>query len=332
MPNKESLMPYYHFLISINFLYPLATTFISFYLGQGKTHLVLFSTISFQLLKIVLAYFLIFGSGWIPSLGLMGGAISTFIAQSGLCLLLFVVFLRSKQAEIYKSWSWRFKPKLFWHCIYPGLLRAIGAILIYLCWASIARLMSIRGGNYNLILSIGSTLFIFLPFLCDAICQAQTSVASQILGAQNQHLLGKAIRSGFFLALLTVVAFCIPLVIFPTFTFHYLFPKIVMDDAMISNLFLGVWASFSLYTFSYVPISIILAYKDTKFCLFMGFFNWVDGYLVMYIAIEIVNIAADQFWLVLSLMYVIINLFYCCRMKWLQSKTLDSPIQPSFIG
>ena len=60
-PSEDMLMPYYHFLISINFLYPLEMALICLYLGQGKTRLVLFLTIGSQFLKLILAYLLIFG-------------------------------------------------------------------------------------------------------------------------------------------------------------------------------------------------------------------------------------------------------------------------------
>jgi len=141
--------------------------------------------------------------------------------------------------------------------------------------------------------------------------------------------MAKAFRSGLLLVLITIAFFSIPLVLFPTITFHYLFPKIVMDDPMISKVFLGVWTSFAFYTFVYVPISYILAYKDTKFSLFMGVVNWIDGYLLMYIAIEKVNITADQFWLVLTLMHVIRAVSFYWRMRWLQSKTFSVHLKAS---
>ena len=63
----------------------------------------------------------------------------------------------------------------------------------------------------------------------------------------------------------------------------------------------------------------ILAFKDTKFSLFMGTLNWINGFLLMYISIEVVKIPADQFWLVLSLMHAITALLYLWHMKWLKS-------------
>lgn len=322
---ENIVLPYYNLLISINFLFPLGTALSCFFLGQGKTRLILFTTIGFQAIKLILGYLLIFGwESWIPSLGLIGGAVSTLIAQLGFCLLLLGVFLNKKHAEVYGSRNWHFQLQLFWDCVHPGFLRALSRILSFTCWAAIARLMSAKGGDYLIVLSIGGTLFLFLPFLSDAICQAQTTVISQILGTKNYSLLNKAFHTGALLILLIITAACLPLLVFPTETFNYLFSGVVLNEAVIQKVFLGVWVSFIFFVFVFVPISSILAFKDTKFSLFMGFVGWINGYALMYFAIEKVNIAADQFWLVLSLMHASTAILYYWRMKWLHAKVIYS--------
>lgn len=327
---EEITLPYFHFLVFINFLYPLATALSCFYLGQGKTRLVLFATIGSQVAKLVLAYFLIFGlEGWVTSMGIMGGALSTFIAQSGYCLVLFAVFINSRNSIIFQTRKWMLRWNLFWECIHPGLLRALNRILMVTSWASIARLMTAKGGDYLLVLSVGGTLFLFLPFLADAICQSQITIVSNILGSRRFHLMSKAFRTGSLLAVLTMGIVSLPLIFFPNLTFKFFFPSIFLSPESIQNVFLGVWACFALFTFSYIPISYILAFKDTKFLLFMGAFNWVNGFLLMYIAIVKMDIAADQFWLTLTLMHGSMALLYYARMRWLQSKALTLVSQAS---
>lgn len=324
---QEIVRPYYHFLIGTNFLYPLAATLTCFYLGQGKTRLILFTTIGSLVIKLVLAYFLIFGlNEWIPPLGLIGGALSTFISLIAFCGVLIIVFLSPKNNVVFHTWSWTFRPILFWECIHPGILRAFNRILSFLCWASIAHLMSSRGGDYLLILSVGGSLYLFLPFLGDAICQAQTTIVSMILGSKSYYLLGRSFKSGVLLIASSTALFGIPLLFFPSELFHYLFPTVNLEEAVIIQLFLGIWVSSIFYTFCYLPISYILAYKDTKFSLFMGFFNWINGYLLMYVALEVFNITAAQFWLVLSLMYGSSSLLYVWRMKWLESRLYEPGI------
>ncbi len=320
---EKIALPYYNFLILINFLFPLAMALSCFFLGQGKTRLVLFATIGFQSLKLLLGYLLIFGWGsWVPSLGLLGGAISTFISQLGFCLLLLGIFLNKKHSELYGSRYWVFQPKLFWECIHPGFLRALNRILNFASWAAIAHIMTAKSGSYTLVLSIGGTLFLFLPFLSEAICQAQTTIVSQILGGKDFSLLKKAFRSGCLLVLFVILIVSLPLVIFPLETFDYLFPGISLDEIAIRKSLAGVWVSFIFFAFVFIPISSVLAFKDTKFSFFMGLVSWINGYALMYVAIEKIEIAADQFWLVLSLMHASNALLYYWRMKWLHSKAI----------
>lgn len=307
-------IPYYTLLMASNFLYPLATTLGCFYLGQGKTRLVLFVTVGTQVIKLALAYLLIFGWGkWIPAYGILGGAWSTVLTQAALCLILFSAFLRHR--ETHHSTSWVFQPRLFWECIYPGLLRMSSRILSFTSWASLARLMTIRGGDYLLILSIGGTIAIFLSFLSEAICQAQITIVSYTLGKRAYEKLRMAFRSATYLAAIISLAMSIPLLLFPVAVFEFLFPALSLSAGSIPFAFVGLWASCSFYVFSFVPVSYILAYKDMKFPLFTGAFSWINGYLVVRIALEKFSMPADAFWLVLSIMHGSHALLYLWRAR-----------------
>ena len=322
---EKIALPYFYILVGTNFLYPLIVTLSSFYLGQGKTKLVLLGNLGAQFVKIVLGYCLIIGWGWIPSLGMVGGAISTVVAQGGLCLLLGGNFLSSKYAAVFHSRMFRFQLWLFWECIHPGLLRALNRISNFLSWTSIAHLMAFRGGDYLLILSIGGTISFFLPFLDEAICQAQTTVVSQLLGAKKFLLLNRAFRSGFILVSVVIGITSIPFLAFPHQTLHLLFPSISLDGGL-QNVFLGVWMCFAFFTFASIPITYVLAFKDMNFTLFMGLMNWVNGYLLMYWAIAKIHIHPNQFWLVLSLMHATTALVYFWRMKKLCRDALTNEL------
>lgn len=323
---QEIVRPYFLFLTLTNFLFPLAATLTCFYIGRGKTQLVLFGTLATQFLKLILGYLFIFGWGWIPSFGILGGAISTLISQGGFCLLLFLVFINSKNSALYHSREWHFQPRLFWECIRHGLLRASNRVLNFTSWAAIAHLMTAKGGDYLLALSIGGTIFIFLPFLGDAICQAQTTIVSQILGKKNISLMYKAFYSGSLLSLITVLVFAIPLILFPFLTFDFLFPEMILEKGVIQQVFLGIWLCFAFFTFCCIPLSYILAFADTKFSLFMGIFSWINGYLYMYVVMEFFDISSPQFWLYLSLMHATSYLIYLWRMKWLQTRAIKTSL------
>ena len=327
---QEVALPYFYLLVGCNFLYPLSATLSCFFLGQGKTKLVLFANLGAQAMKILFGYFLIFGLGnWIPSFGIMGGALSTMAAQILFCALLLSVFLNKHHRLTFHSHQFRFRVALFFECITPCCLRALNRILNFTSWAAIAHLMVAKGGDYLLILSIGGALFLFLPFLFEALCQAETTIFSQMIGAKQYDFIPKALFSGFFLVIIVICILSIPLLFFPLKVFSLLFPSIVLAVSSIKKVFFGIWISASLFTLGAIPLSFVLACKDMKFSLFMGCLNWVNGYLLMYGLIVHANIAADQFWLCLAFMHGTTVLIYIGRMRILSSylaKTRGSPI------
>lgn len=220
-----------------------------------------------------------------------------------------------KNSNIYQSRSWHFNPKLFWECIRPGFMRAINRVLNFGSWAAISYIMTAKGGDYLLYLSIGGALFIFLPFLSDAICLSQTTIVSQIVGSKNYLSLKSAFRSGLTLVTIMVLITSIPLLALPIPVFNFLFPKIALDPSIVRMLFFGVWLCFVFLVMGSVPIGYILAFKDMKFSVGMGFFNWINGFLLIFLTIKVFQIKALSFWLVLSLMHLTTAILYWMRMK-----------------
>ena len=157
-PIEQCGLPYFYSLLCINFLFSLGITLSSFYLGQRKTRLILLVSFICQALKVGLAYLFIFNG-----FGLMGGLISTAISQGAFCIFLLSCFLHSRNHKLYQSRNWSFKPKLFWECIRHGFMRSITCILNFGSWSAISYVMTAKGGDYLLYLSIGGALFIFIP-------------------------------------------------------------------------------------------------------------------------------------------------------------------------
>lgn len=314
--------PYYYALLAINFIFPLSTALSCFYLGLGKTKLVLISSVAVQILKLLLAYLLIFGYPLlgIPSVGLLGGILSTAISQALFCLLLFVCFTNPKNSALYDTREWKLDLKRFWEYIQPGLLRAFNRILNFTSWAAITYMMTRKGGEHLLLFSVGGAIFVFLPFLGEAICQAQTTVVSQLIGARDLQGLKKAFFSGSILSVATSLLLIVPFIAFPSLIFHSIFPEISLSNENIRFLFLGIWVMFFFFTWGSVPISYILAFKDMKFSLFMGILSWINGFLFMYWVVNIIDTPANLFWLALSAMHLINFLIYYCRMRILQSR------------
>ncbi|MGZ3633047.1 MAG: MATE family efflux transporter, partial [Parachlamydiaceae bacterium] len=323
---EEIVLPYYYSLLAMSFLFPLGGALTCFFLGRGKTLLVFITTLICHFIKLPIGYALIFGWKWIPSLGLMGGALSIFITQLVFCLTLFFIFLNSENHQLYHTRDWGFKWPLFWECIQPGVLRAMNRILTMANWGAMTYLMAQRGENHLLILSIGGTFNLLISFFGEAICIAQLTVVSQIIGSKKYHLLYSAFRPGVVLATIAILILSVNLLIFPSWTFHALFPKIIIDPSTIRLILMGVWLSSAISIYYYLPISYVLAFKDTYFSLFMGFVNWITGFLFIYTCLEILHFSADYFWLWLVFLHSTTALLYYLRANWLieECKQADS--------
>lgn len=324
---ENIVLPYYYALLAMSFLFPLGGALTCFFLGRGKTLLIFITTVICHLIKIPIGYALIFGWKWIPGMGLMGGALSIFITQLGFCLALFIVFLSKENHKLYKTREWNFKLPFFLECIKPGVLRAINRLLTMGNWGAITYLMTKGGENHLLILSIGGTLTLLTTFLAEAICLAQMTVVSQILGTKSYNSLYSAFRPGIILSTIATLLLSINLLIFPNWTLQTIFPTILLDPSTVRVIFAGVWLVSTLCIFSFLPISYVLAFKDTRFSLFMGFVNWVTGFLFIYSFMEILHVPAEYFWFLLAFLHFTTTLFYYLRTVWLIGKSKrDNPL------
>lgn len=325
---EEIVLPYYYFLLAMSGLFPAGGALTCFFLGRGKTFFVLMAMLICHLIKLPIGYALIFGWEWIPSLGLMGGALTIFVTQLGFCLALLFIFLKKENHQLYNTREWGFKWHLFWKCIQPGVLRALNRLLTMGNWGAMTYLMAKGGENNLLILSIGGTLALLTTFFGEAICLAHMTVVSQLLGSKNYHYLNSAFRPGMIIATIATLLLSINLLIFPDWTFQILFPRIILDPSTIRLTLAGVWFSSAFCIFSFLPISYVLAFKDTWFSLFMGFVNWITGFLFLYVCIETLNFSADYFWLLLTFLHFITALLYYLRTNWLIGNVQKIPSMP----
>lgn len=321
-------LPYFHTMTRFNFLYPLGAALACFFLGQGKTRLLLFTSIGSLALKIGVSYLLIFGKGGFPALGILGGAWGSLITQGSYCLFLFSIFMNGKNRFRFATSQWKFRWKLFKESVYPGLLRALNRVITLSCWAITVRLVIAEGEDYALALSLGGSFFFFLPCFGDALCQAQVTIVSQSIGAGRPAELQSAARMGYFVAVLIGLLGAVPFLLFPEYIFKSLFPTLSVSPQFIRELLLGIFCSFSLMMISFIPISYILAFRDMNFTLFTGLFSWVNGYLLTLFFLKVISISGSQFWIISSITHASVALMCQLRANYLirrLEKSLPSP-------
>lgn len=307
--------PYYRWLVGINWLYPLGSALSCFYLGQGHTRVVVLGKIATEFLTLVLAYILIFGNGWIPALGLVGGAIATGISQFLYCAVLMILFLQKSHATLHGSHHYLFQSKLFWDSIRPGVLRALANLSTFACWATIWKLIVDKAGINLRLITIGGVLFVFLSCFGEALCQSLTIMVSQLIGAKRYELLGKTLLYGTSLAIGLATMMGVPLFLCPNFIIEQLFSFATPDSYATYAVMIGVWLSLFLGILCSTLLSYILAFKDMQAILIFGVSCWGIGFLWTYFAFHVLDLSPLHFWSVTSVTFLFNFLLYVWRVK-----------------
>jgi MATE family multidrug resistance protein len=310
---EKPALTYYNLLVSVNFLFPMVTALSSFYIAEGKTKILIVTTVIVHAINILLDYVLIFGvEGLIPPLGILGAAIATVVAQACFFVILFTIFLKKENREVYHSHLYALKLKSFLNYIRVGMPRA-GAKLVLLCaWAFTARIMNMRAGDCILVLSVGSTLFLLLGFINEGMGQAMMTIASRLIGAKEYSLLRKLRRTAFIYLAGTMALVSIPLVLFPEFALN-LFVKEPVSEAtwaILKRTCFWIWFVIFANGFNMIGFSLISASCNTVFHMTANCFVWLTQYLPILFVIKIWNSSPDLFWLLIAFDGFVIGLSF----------------------
>lgn len=335
---EQQAVQYFYLLIPLNLFYPLIAAFSAFFVAIGRSRLMLVATLSGYLINLLLSYAFIFGfRDWIPSLGLYGAGVSCSLAQGGLALVLWALFLRTNYQETYRTDLWVLRPKELWEYLRSGLLSITARFLSNSSWAAITWLILQKGTDFLFVLSVGGTLAIFTNFVGDSLFQSTLNMASRFIGARQYDLLPRLMRSTFLILCMATLLIAIPLLGFPETWVPLLFSAEKYQEVknLILPLLLGNWLSFFVYTFNAIPNAFIFAFKDFKFTVLMGIMNWIE-FFCLYGLILFVGIQAHHFWAAQAGVVLLCESFLLYqRTRILTARTLSLPPEktgvPGFI-
>lgn len=324
-PIKSSGLEYFNVLLYFNFLFPLGTALSCFYIGRGKMKIIFLTTLIIHGINIFLDYLLIFGiQGVIPPLGALGAAISMVVAQTLFCLILLLLFLRKQERSQFGTANYKFQWNSFWEYTRVGLPRAIVRIVILASWAGIVHLMTLEGGDYLLVLSIGGTLLLLFSFINDGMCQGLITIASTLMGSKNYASIWRLVRSSALFLGITTLLLTIPYLMFPDITLSFFSLGVINENslALLKRAFLWLWIFFFCYGFNAIGLSLITASRDVTFYLIVTSFVWLTSYVPAYYAIKVWKLSPDIIWLIMafdSFIFGVIFLLRSLKEKWKNS-------------
>lgn len=294
---------YFQCLMFVNFLFPLGAALASFYIAEGKTKALFLATLCSQLVNVGLDYLLIFGiDGLLPPLGILGAAIATGIAQGAFCAILFIIFLQKRHRDQYGTDKFAFRWKPFWQYVQVGIPRAIARIIILGAWATTVRLMTVRGGDYLIVLSVGGTLFLLFAFINDGMSQAVIAIGSRLIGAREYLTMRKLRRSALLLLTIFMGFLTIPFLLFPKLLLSFFFssPPTPETVALLERTCIWIWILLFCNGVNGIGFGLISAACNTVFHMMVNCLVWVTSYLPVYLAFKMGNWPADVFWLIIA--------------------------------
>lgn len=280
----------------------LQVSMMAFFIGLGKTRIILFSTVLMAICNIFLDYCLIFGNCGLPELGMKGAPIASCISEMIAFLFLMTYAIKSRSFKVYQ---YNLKRKIqsskilaLFQLSYP--LMGQGLISLSTWWVFFGLIEHMGPDNLEIAHNIRYMYFIaFIPIFGYA--SATRTYVSNLVGRKEQHLIPKIQMK---IALLSVLS------LFLLFHGSLLYPdqliKIVEHNPNASSELLETSAdalrfisgSILLFALAIVPFNSVAALGKTKTSFLIELVN-----IIIYLSFAYFSIKVWQ-WDIISIWWV----------------------------
>lgn len=294
----------------------------AFFLGRGKTRLVLFANIVSNLLNGVLDIVLVFGYAGFPEMGVEGAAIATVIGQGVQFLILFAVFILPQHKDAFGVWDFRIYPKLLKECLRLGVPGSAGHMIEIAAWSLINALIAKAGELHLTLLLLGQNIFVLMAFVTDALNKASAAVASNYVGARDwasfRNSMGGAIRF-FFLIIggLAVVLYSFQSEILDLFVSNQnLSPTLDNIEDYMGAVFAWTVLCVAADGMVWILAANLLALGDSKFLLIInGTAGWLIGVVPTYLIIVVGGAGPMAAWPIVVAYVAVVALCFGLRLR-----------------
>ena len=243
---RDKGLVYQKILMASSGIPAISVAFSSFIVGIGKSRLVVYVVAFANVLNILLDIFLVFGKDIIPSMGLIGSAIATVIAQLTQLIIFFFIFYQKKYRSIFGISTYKFDLKLMYKCIALGMPLAISTVLETSAWYVLLLILNNASEQLATIESFSIGLVSFFTFFSNSIVRASSAFNANAIGENNKEKSQKSIRLFLLLNFYVCCIFAIPLVLRQDLLFSlidYITPQMRSLYDEISFVCVCIWIS-----------------------------------------------------------------------------------------
>lgn len=299
--------------------YALMMAFSGFFIGRGRTKVMIWLAIVANLINIVLDRILIFGiPGYVPELGIQGAAIATTFGYLFESAALGYLFLKKENRSQFGTSQWRLDWAEMKKCCRIGFPQGIFFTLEIFGWAFFYWMMTDMGEKHITISSICQSFTILLSFFSDGLSRGAAAVAGNFIGSGRLSLVNKVLKSGLILIGLFSAATFVLFVFNPMDTVQFLFMQ-DLDASFQSSLKICMILSFLYILFEgvrWVFSGLLIAAGDTLFLLIAGSLSvWVFLLAPVYWFVVRGNLPVEYAWGLTVLYAALFCIVYWTRFK-----------------
>ena len=296
-------------------------TLSGFFIGIGNVKIVTFSALMGNLINIILDYWMIFGVGPIPSLGVVGAALATGISLLAQTFFLLTIYWKRCNRKNYGTASISLNTSFLFEGLRIGFPSGAGRSIEVIAHFLFFRIVMSVGPEQMALAAIAQTLYILASFVVDAQNKTASAIASNLLGARQYAPLGKTLKSGciqhfFFFLVLSIILWGFPEQIFSLFnagegTGLQPTPELMTT---FKRALVCVSLFFLLDGFSWIFIGFLTSAKDTTYVFWVSVLvNWIAYIPPIYWFCGRNKGGADVAWMIIVGVTAINVLFYLWR-------------------
>jgi MATE family multidrug resistance protein len=262
---REEGIAYQRPLLYFGFLPGLISGISAFFIGQGKTGIVMYITIIGNACNAILSYYAVYNLG----MGAAGAAIATVISEVLQVVILASVFLNESNRRLFNTIKNRhFDKKMFCNCFKIGTPLSINNLLVVLAWQVIATLAGHTSSEIGIIWGIGVSIHVLISFVAEGLSKATSTITANMIGKGDIGSVKKVFKNFMGLIVVFICLFSVPMVLLPDLTFSILnIPKeeISRLREQLTIILRFDFALFILESLEYVTWGILMAGGDTKY-------------------------------------------------------------------
>jgi MATE family multidrug resistance protein len=204
---------YLRIIIAFAGLHAISAALSSFFIGRGKSFVVICVILTVNILNFLLDICFVFGiDGFLAPLGIVGAAIATIISEAASALILFGVFLSKNNRKRFNTSDNKFRKKLFFDCIRIGLPLSFGKMLSLLGWFVILSLFNYSSKDLATIETFAVNVWMIFIFFADGSGRAIASMSANLIGENDLQAIKKLLRMFLNINLIVCIIFSIPLI------------------------------------------------------------------------------------------------------------------------